>query len=118
MQRRYFARRLGRRTKVRILRICLCSSSPPVELKLAKLYISPVLRRTLIIATCFLLVGFIGWLDYITGFENSLLIFYLAPIAIGTWFLGIGFGIAIAILCVIATILADLAAGGPRRPGW
>jgi len=58
-----------------------------------------VLRRTLIIATCFLLVGFIGWLDYITGFENSLLIFYLAPIAIGTWFLGIGFGIAIAILC-------------------
>jgi hypothetical protein len=77
-----------------------------------------VLRRTLIIATCFLLVGFIGWLDYITGFENSLLIFYLAPIAIGTWFLGIGFGIAIAILCVIATILADLAAGVSRVPVW
>ena len=77
-----------------------------------------MLRRILIIATCFLLVGFIGWLDYITGFENSLLIFYLAPIAIGTWFLGIGFGIAIAILCVIATILADLAAGVPRVPVW
>ena len=96
----------------------MCSPSPPVELKLAKLYISSVLRRTLIIATCFLLVAFIGWLDYITGFENSLLIFYLAPIAIGTWFLGIGFGIAIAILCVIATILADLAAGVPRVPVW
>jgi len=77
-----------------------------------------VLRRILIIATCFLLVGFIGWLDYITGFENSLLIFYLAPIAIGTWFLGIGFGVAIAILCVIATILADLAAGVPRVRVW
>jgi signal transduction histidine kinase len=77
-----------------------------------------VLRRTLIIVTCFLLVGVIGWLDYITGFENSLLLFYLAPIAIGTWFLGIGFGIAIAILCVIATILADLAAGIPRVPVW
>jgi signal transduction histidine kinase len=65
-----------------------------------------------------LLVAFIGWLDYITGFENSLLIFYLAPIAIGTWFLGLGFGITIAILCVIATILADLAAGVPRVPVW
>jgi signal transduction histidine kinase len=104
--------------KAHTLRICRCRFSPPVELKLAKLYISSVLRRILIIATCFLLVGFIGWLDYITGFENSLLIFYLAPIAIGTWFLGIGFGIAIAILCVIATILADLAAGVPRVPVW
>jgi signal transduction histidine kinase len=45
--------------------------------------------ESLIIATCFLLVAFIGWLDYISGFESSLLIFYLAPIAIGTWFLGI-----------------------------
>jgi signal transduction histidine kinase len=70
-----------------------------------------VLRRIFIIATCFLLVAFIGWLDYVTGFESSLLIFYLAPIAIGTWFLGIWFGIAIAVFCVTATILSDLAAG-------
>ncbi len=75
-------------------------------------------RRSVIIVTCLLLVAFIGWLDYLSGFENSLLIFYLAPIAIGTWFLGIWFGIAVAILCVIATILADLAAGLPRIPVW
>ena len=56
-------------------------------------------------------MAFIGWLDYVSGFESSLLIFYLAPIAIGTWFLGIWFGIAIAIFCVTATILSDLAAG-------
>ena len=75
-------------------------------------------RRGLIIVVCLLLVAFIGWLDYVSGFENSLLIFYLAPIAIGTWFLGIWFGIAVAILCVIATVLADLAAGVPRVPVW
>jgi signal transduction histidine kinase len=75
-----------------------------------------VLRRSLIIATCFLLVAFIGWLDYVSGIESSLLIFYLAPIAIGTWFLGIGFGIAIAIFCVTATVLSDLAAGLPGLP--
>jgi signal transduction histidine kinase len=63
-------------------------------------------------------VAFIGWLDYISGFENSLLIFYLAPIAIGTWFLGIWFGIAVAIFCVIATVLSDLAAGLPRIAIW
>jgi signal transduction histidine kinase len=77
-----------------------------------------VFHRALIVVTCLLLVALIGWLDYISGFENSLLIFYLAPIAIGTWFLGIWFGIAVAIFCVIATVLSDLAAGLPRIAIW
>jgi signal transduction histidine kinase len=77
-----------------------------------------VLRRSLIIATCLLLVAFIGWLDYVSGFETSLLIFYLAPIAIGTWFLGFWFGIAIAMFCVTATVLSDLAAGLPGIAIW
>ena len=77
-----------------------------------------MLRRTLIIATCLLLVALIGWLDYVSGFENSLLIFYLAPIALGTWFLGLWFGIAIAIFCVTATVLSDLAAGLPGIAIW
>ncbi len=77
-----------------------------------------MLRRSLIIVVCFLLVAFIGWLDYITGFENSLLIVYLAPIAIGAWFLGFWFGIAMAVSCVIATVLADLAGGLPRILVW
>jgi signal transduction histidine kinase len=70
------------------------------------------------IVSCLLLVAFIGWLDYITGFENSLLIFYLAPIAVGTWFLGFWFGVAIAVSCVVATVLADLAGGLPRIVVW
>jgi signal transduction histidine kinase len=77
-----------------------------------------VFQRSLIVAICFLLVGFIGWLDYLSGFENSLLIFYLAPIAIGTWFLGFWFGIAIAMFCVTATVLSDLAVGLPRIAIW
>jgi signal transduction histidine kinase len=77
-----------------------------------------VFRRGLITIFCFFLVALIGWLDYVTGFENSLLTFYLGPIAIGTWFLGIWFGIAIAVFCVIATIVSDLAAGLPRIAIW
>jgi signal transduction histidine kinase len=65
-----------------------------------------------------ILVAFIGWLDYLTGIEASLLIFYLAPIAIGAWFLGVWFGIAIAVCSVIATILSDLAAGIPSVAVW
>ena len=81
-------------------------------------FIMSVLRRSLIIVSCLLLVAFIGWLDYLTGIEDSLLIFYLAPIAIGTWFLGVWFGITIAMCSVIATILSDLAAGLPRVAIW
>src|SRR5947209_44334 len=81
-------------------------------------YIGLVVRRSLIVVSCILLVAFIGWLDYITGFENSLLIFYLAPIAIGAWFLGFWFGVAMAVSCVIATILADVAGGLPRILVW
>ena len=75
-------------------------------------------RRVLIIVSCLVLVAFIGWLDYLTGFENSLLIFYLAPVAIGAWFLGIWFGVTIALLSVIATVLSDLAAGLPHITFW
>ena len=77
-----------------------------------------MVRRSLIIVSCALLVAFIGWLDYLTGIEASLLIFYLAPISIGTWFLGVWFGIATAMGSVIATILSDLAAGLPSVAVW
>jgi signal transduction histidine kinase len=80
--------------------------------------IIPVLRRNLIVVSCLLLVAFIGWLDYVTGIENSLLLFYLAPIAVATWFVGFWFGIAVAVSCVVATVLSDLAAGLPRVAIW
>lgn len=77
-----------------------------------------MIRRILITITCLVLVAVIGWLDYLTGIEDSLLIIYLAPIAIGTWFLGLWFGIAIGVLSVVATVLSDLAAGLPRIHVW
>lgn len=77
-----------------------------------------MIRRISITITCLVLVAFIGWLDYLTGIEDSLLIIYLAPIVIGTWFLDLWFGIAIAVLSVIATVLSDLAAGIPHIHVW
>ena len=32
--------------------------------------------RALVLAGCFLLVGLLGWLDYVTGYEMSFFVFY------------------------------------------
>src|SRR5438552_5439064 len=67
---------------------------------------------------CLLLVCLVGYLDYISGFENSMLLFYLAPIAIATWYCGVGWGGLIAFLSVIAGLISDLAAGIPQLRAW
>ena len=67
---------------------------------------------------CLLLVGFVGYLDYISGFENSLLLFYLAPIAVATWYCGVRWGGLIAFLSVVAGVISDVAGGIPQLRTW
>jgi len=74
--------------------------------------------RSLVPFGCLLLVSFVGYLDYISGFENSMLLFYLAPIAIATWYCGVRWGGLIAFLSVIAGLISDLAAGIPQLRAW
>src|SRR5437868_1529769 len=50
----------------------------------------PRLSVTLI---CVVLALLVGYLDYLTGYEQSLLLFYLVPIAIATWFGGLVLGL-------------------------
>lgn len=54
-----------------------------------------------------LLIIIIGWLDYITGTEISLGEFYFLPVAFATWFSGPVTGVVIAVLCSIASYIAD-----------
>ena len=44
------------------------------------------------------LVAAVGWVDYLTGFEVSVSLLYLIPIAFGTWVAGrsVGFVLALA----------------------
>ena len=44
--------------------------------------------RLFIGSICIALVGVIGVVDYLTGYERSLLVIYLAPVALGTWKVG------------------------------
>ena len=67
-----------------------------------------------------LLVG-IGLLDYVTGPELSLSIFYLAPISLVAWTVGKRAGLVLAVTGAVIWLLADLACGtypGSGVPYW
>ena len=74
-------------------------------------------RRSLTIA-CLVLVGLIGYADYLTGYEQSLLLFYFLPISLASWFANFKFGIAIVAICVVVWVLSDLASGIPALEFW
>jgi signal transduction histidine kinase len=69
-------------------------------------------------AVSLVLVCIIGYIDYRTGYERSLSLFYLVPISLGTWFIGLLFGLMIATLSVVVWVMSDLAAGIPSVRLW
>ena len=76
------------------------------------------LSRKVLIVLCLLLVGTIGYIDYLTGYERSLLLFYLLPISLAAWFGSLVFGCAIVIISVTVWVVANLAAGIPDIGLW
>jgi diguanylate cyclase (GGDEF)-like protein len=69
------------------------------------------LSRVVIFATTLVAVGLIGLVDYITGLELTLSIFYVGPVAVATWLIGIKAGLTIALVCSITSLAVDLNAG-------
>lgn len=69
-----------------------------------------------------LLLALVGVMDYQAGFERSLLVFYLLPVALGTWFVGWRFGVILCALSVTVWIVGDIEAGAvyssPSVPIW
>lgn len=74
-------------------------------------------RGTLVIV-CLVLTAIVGYGDYITGYERSLLLFYLLPISLAAWFGGFVFSLVIAVFCILAWVLSDLASGIPSVRLW
>jgi signal transduction histidine kinase len=77
-----------------------------------------VYRRGALIATCLLLVAIIGYIDYGTGYERPLLLFYLLPISLAVWFGNLLLGLSVAVVAIIAWMWSDLAAGIPAVGFW
>lgn len=67
--------------------------------------------RGVLAAGCIVLTLVTGFSDYITGTLISFSAFYLVPVSLAAWFVGTGFGFAIATLCVTVWILGNLVAG-------
>jgi len=65
-----------------------------------------------------ILSGVIGYVDYVTGYEHSMLLFYFLPISLAAWFGNFAFGITIVIVCVATWVVADLASGIPALGFW
>src|SRR5437764_9378826 len=81
---------------------------------------NPILRvsRTALVVTCLCIVGIVGYIDYLTGYERPLLLFYLVPISLATWFGSLQIGLGMAVVSVAASMLSDLAAGIPTLGFW
>ncbi len=58
----------------------------------------------------FIAIVLIGIVDYLTGFEIALSLFYLIPIVAIAWFVGIGPGIWASAVCTLVWIAGDIAA--------
>jgi signal transduction histidine kinase len=74
-------------------------------------------KRSLVVA-CLILTCLVGYVDYLTGYERSLLLFYLLPISLAAWFGNLAFALAIVVVCVAVWVLSDLAAGIPAVGLW
>src|SRR5678816_2480805 len=74
-------------------------------------------RRSLTIA-CLILAGLIGYVDYLTGYEQSLLLFYFLLFSLAAWFVNFKFGITFVAVCILVWALSDLASGVPALEFW
>src|SRR5256886_10120905 len=75
-------------------------------------------RKGALIAVCILLVAVVGYIDYVTGYERPLLLFYLLPISLAVWFGSLLFGLSVAVIAIVAWMWSDLPAGIPALGLW
>src|SRR6266545_304398 len=73
--------------------------------------------KTLVIA-CLFLVGVVGYIDYLTGYERPLLLFYLLPVSLAAWFGSLPTALGIAVVSIAVSMLSDVAAGIPALGFW
>ena len=64
-----------------------------------------------IVSSAILFVAFIGLIDFITGYESRVGVFYVAPVSLAAWYAGRWSGIIVAIFSGVISVVADVAAG-------
>lgn len=65
--------------------------------------------------TCVLIMG---WLDYLTGPEVIITLFYLIPLIYSAWFLGMGAGLVFALIAAFFSVFTDILFVGQHYSHW
>lgn len=63
-------------------------------------------------------LALLGWVDYVTGYEISLVVFYFLPIASAAWKLGAAWGGVFAVASAITLTWTEVAAGRSFSQWW
>lgn len=90
----------------------------PAEASLRGNRIRLTSSKLALVLLCVSLIGAFGYVDYRTGYEQTFLLFYLAPIALGTWYGSGLFGFILSLLSIAAWLCSDMAAGVPTLGWW
>lgn len=67
------------------------------------------------------LVGAVGVLDILTGYELAFSLFYLLPVSLAAWLAGKRFGVVIAVVCALVWFVVELSEHSyshPAIPYW
>lgn len=67
--------------------------------------------RLVLVLLGLLVIGVVGWFDYLTGYELSFSLFYLLPIGLVAWTAGAFFGYSASIVSALVWLTVDLASG-------
>lgn len=67
---------------------------------------------------CLILVGAIGYFDYVTGYELSFSAFYLIPVSLASWYCGKRLGLIISVVAAIIWLVADYTSGSKYSQVW
>jgi diguanylate cyclase (GGDEF)-like protein len=84
--------------------------------QLNKFFLALGKRRVFMFAGLLLLV--LGWGDYVTGFEISFSFFYLIPISIVTWYIGIRSGYLLTLVGMLIWVFSNRLAGETYSSEW
>src|SRR5438105_14141905 len=67
--------------------------------------------RSTLVAVCFVITAGLGYVDYLTGYEQTCLLFYLVPSGLATWFGNFWIGFAFSMFSIVAGVVSDVVAG-------
>jgi signal transduction histidine kinase len=66
--------------------------------------------KSFFVTACLGLMAIVGLVDFLTGFELTVFAFYLIPVTLAVWFVSVGFGILVSVLCVVVSTVGDVIA--------